>query len=128
MSVRSVYYIVAALGYLLTMIAAGVTGLASNDNGASAMILVAMLTSTYVVGMIASVITDVFVLSNGHKGFVHYMLSAVAILFAAATAVATITKYHETSPGILSTYFMAVVFFPTLLAIKRKEVIYERGY
>ena len=128
MSVRSVYYMTAAFGYLITMIATGVTGFASKDHGVSAMILVAMLTSTYVVSMIASVITDVFVLSNGQKGFIHYLLSAVAILFAAATAVATITKYHETSPGILSTYFMTVVVIPVLLAIKRKEVIYERGY
>lgn len=128
MSVRSSYYMTAAFGYLITMIITGVTGFASNDLGVSAMILAAMLTSTYVVSMIASVITDVFVLSNCQKGLIHYLLSAVAILFAAATAVATITKYHETSPGILSTYFMTVVVIPMLLAIKRKEVIYERGY
>ena len=128
MSVRSSYYMTAAFGYLITMITTGVTSFASNDHCAYAMILVAMLTSTYVVSMIASVITDVFVLSNSHKGSIHYLLSAVAILFAAATAVATITKYHETSPDILSTYFMTVVVIPMLLAIKRKEVIYERGY
>ena len=128
MSVRSYYYMTAAFGYLITMITTGVTGFASKDHGVSAMILVAMLTSTYVVSMIASVITDVFVLSNSQKGLIHYLLSAVAIIFAAATAVATITKYHETSPGILSTYFMTVVVIPMLLAIKRKEVIYERGY
>ena len=128
MSVRSVYYMTAAFGYLVTMIITCVTGFASSDHGVSPMILVAMLTSTYVVSMIASVITDVFVLSNSQKGLIHYLLSAVAIIFAAATAVATITKYHETSPGILSTYFMTVVVIPMLLAIKRKEVIYERGY